>query len=63
MFGKLIFWSCLAYCLWQMQNHGLLHAIMSGNIPEIGRVCEINGPRNGRLYLSISKSYMRLPID
>lgn len=61
--GRLFFWSCIGLCLYYLQTTGILNAVMHGNVPETGRICEVAGPKGGKAFFSPNKEEMRWPID
>ena len=61
--GKLFFIIALIAGVYFANESGLLYALMNGNTPEPGRVCEACGPKGGSAFLANSKADLRWPID
>ena len=61
--GKLFFNLLLLAGLYYLYDTGVLQALASGNVPQVGRKCEVCGPKGGYVYMALSKQYASYPID
>lgn len=61
--GKFVFNLALLGLAWYLYSSGLLMAVLSGNVPEVGRTCQLWGPKNGQIYVALSRDDIKWPFD